>query len=251
MKNRAYSLALILSSTLFFSLSACSGDDSDTQPTGTGGSAGTGGSNTGATGGSGGSAGSQTGGSSGTSGSAGSGGSGAIAGNGGTDGIAGTAGNGGTGGISGSAGTGGSIGGSGGIAGTAGQSGSSGTGGSGGSGGALCADRTGGALITFDIVGQSFTVWITNSTFIDAAITQTQTGMYQLPVFNTVLAGMDCDPQWDFHVDPEQVGFADFAIELCDGTPQYVNENLAEWMSTVVEYCPWAGQVQSVDDRRQ
>ena len=42
--------------------------------------------------------------------------------------------------------------------------------------------------------------------------------------------------------------FADFtlveaAIELCDGTPTLVEENLEYWLNTVGSFCPWAPYV--------
>lgn len=33
------------------------------------------------------------------------------------------------------------------------------------------------------------------------------------------------------------------AIELCDGTPSYVQANLTEWLATVKSYCPWPAYV--------
>jgi hypothetical protein len=47
---------------------------------------------------------------------------------------------------------------------------------------------------------------------------------------------------WSWHFDPDEVRFAEAAIELCDGTPSYVEEHLADYPS----YCPWAAQVVAV-----
>ena len=33
------------------------------------------------------------------------------------------------------------------------------------------------------------------------------------------------------------------AIELCDGTPALVEQDLPYWLNTVKSFCPWAGYV--------
>jgi glucose/arabinose dehydrogenase len=114
----------------------------------------------------------------------------------------------------------------------------------------LCAERTGGALITFGIVDESLTVWITDSTFIDRALEQLAGGTRRIPIFGTLLDGRACDPQWTWQVDPANVLFADAAIELCDGLPSHIEADKAYWLGTVKSYCPWSAVVRSVDDRR-
>lgn len=45
---------------------------------------------------------------------------------------------------------------------------------------------------------------------------------------------------WKFRIDPQDVSFSDFTIELCDGNFKYVEDNLEEWMRDVKVYCPWS-----------
>jgi hypothetical protein len=199
---------------------------------------------------------SDEGGASGEAGSAGSGTGGsagnAMGGNAGSSG--GSAGNatGGTAGPSGgSAGStaGGSAGATGGSAGSSGGSGgSSGRGGTGGSG-ALCEDRTGGAFVEFEIVEETFRVWIENAAFITEAERLLDAGETRVPVFETLIDGTGCDPQWSWHADPEDVSFADFTIELCDAVPSYIEENKAEWFDSVGSWCPWSARVTAVTER--
>ena len=122
------------------------------------------------------------------------------------------------------------------------------TGGMGGNG-ALCADRTGGALIDFAIADDTLRVWIENSAFIAEAERLLDAGETRVPMFSTLLDGTDCDEQWTWHPDPADVEFADFTIELCDGTPSYIEENKAEWLDTVGSYCPWSARVTAVTER--
>jgi hypothetical protein len=114
----------------------------------------------------------------------------------------------------------------------------------------LCSALSGGALVNFRIVNESLTVWVTNGAFIDRAKELLATGARQIPIFGTLLDGRACDPQWTWHVDPQNVSFADAAIELCDGLPSYIEANKTYWLETVGSFCPWSAIVAAVDDRR-
>jgi hypothetical protein len=50
------------------------------------------------------------------------------------------------------------------------------------------------------------------------------------------------DP-WSWHILPGTVGFAEAAIELCDGKPSFVEDDLTYWLNTVGTYCPWSAQI--------
>ena len=165
----------------------------------------------------------------------------------GTGGSAGNA----TGGSAGSSGSsaGGSAGAMGGSAGSSsGSGGASGRGGTGGSG-ALCEDRTGGALVEFEIVEETFRVWIENAAFIAEAERLLDAGEPRVPNFQTLVDGTDCDPQWSWHADPNDVEFADVTIELCDAVPSYIEENKADWLDQVGQWCPWSARVTAVTER--
>jgi hypothetical protein len=44
---------------------------------------------------------------------------------------------------------------------------------------------------------------------------------------------------WSWHLDPAQTRFVDAAIEVCDGTPSYVEAHVADFPT----YCPWGARV--------
>ena len=48
---------------------------------------------------------------------------------------------------------------------------------------------------------------------------------------------------WSWHLVPSTIQVPDVAIELCDGTPSYLEANLQEWLADVKNYCPWGARV--------
>jgi len=109
---------------------------------------------------------------------------------------------------------------------------------------------TGGALVSLRIVDESLQSWVTNGPFIDRAKDILAGGPRQIPVFGMLLDGQTVDPQWTWHTDPQNVTFADAAIEVCDGLPSHIEANKTYWIDTVGSYCPWSAVVTGVDDRR-
>jgi hypothetical protein len=44
---------------------------------------------------------------------------------------------------------------------------------------------------------------------------------------------------WSWHFIPGEWDLCEMSIEVCDGTPSYVEENLEEWLSMQDAFCPW------------
>jgi len=53
--------------------------------------------------------------------------------------------------------------------------------------------------------------------------------------------GFNIGYRW--HLVPESVHMAEFAIELCDGLPSHIEQNLEYWVYSVKRFCPWGGRV--------
>jgi len=49
---------------------------------------------------------------------------------------------------------------------------------------------------------------------------------------------------WSWRLDPDRVEMTEAAIEVCDGTPSYVEAHRADF--EVVGYCPWGATVVAV-----
>jgi hypothetical protein len=44
---------------------------------------------------------------------------------------------------------------------------------------------------------------------------------------------------WNWHFLPDQWTLTEFAIELCDGNAELVNQDVDYWVDTVGQFCPW------------
>jgi len=53
---------------------------------------------------------------------------------------------------------------------------------------------------------------------------------------------------WSWHLVPSTIEVPDASIELCDGTPSYLEAHRDEWITSVRNYCPWGAKVVSVQD---
>jgi len=59
--------------------------------------------------------------------------------------------------------------------------------------------------------------------------------------------GVNSGHRW--HVT--ELRFADFTIELCDGTARMVDRDTRYWVETVGSFCPWSGEVVKLRPLRQ
>lgn len=48
---------------------------------------------------------------------------------------------------------------------------------------------------------------------------------------------------WSWHMVPATVHAPDLAIEVCDGRPSMVEDDLEYWLDTVERFCPWGATV--------
>jgi hypothetical protein len=48
---------------------------------------------------------------------------------------------------------------------------------------------------------------------------------------------------WKWHLDPATVTVPDLAMEVCDGWPSFLEEDLDYWVDTVKQFCPWGAKV--------
>ena len=91
--------------------------------------------------------------------------------------------------------------------------------------------------------GQTFRVLIRDPAAIAEAESLIGAGQ-QKTLFGPLRAGDGgFNAPWSWHLEPDAIGFADVTIELCDGCPKFVENDLDYWLGTVRQYCPWTTEV--------
>jgi hypothetical protein len=111
----------------------------------------------------------------------------------------------------------------------------------------------GGVVATFRSGPEAFRVFVTNPAAIMRLI-QLRDGARVGSIPNGRIlrgpgAGMHNAPH-GWHLDPEDIEIVDVAIELCDGSPSYVDAHLSEYVDVIGRYCPWGAQLVRLDDYR-
>lgn len=104
----------------------------------------------------------------------------------------------------------------------------------------------GGALATFDVVGQRFRAWVTSPSTI-WELRRLAAGRSEASIPAGSLrrgpgrAGHNGPFSW--HLDPRDTVQAEVTIELCDATPAYVEAHRDEFADVVKAYCPWGARL--------
>jgi hypothetical protein len=49
---------------------------------------------------------------------------------------------------------------------------------------------------------------------------------------------------WHWHFVPDEWDMVEVSIELCDGTPQLVEQDVDYWLESIGAFCPWGSYVQ-------
>jgi hypothetical protein len=68
-----------------------------------------------------------------------------------------------------------------------------------------------------------------------------------ISVMGTIIkAPAPYNPGWSYHLDPASISFFHCAIEVCDASPQYVENHLSEVCGALLPgctWCPWSSRV--------
>jgi hypothetical protein len=102
------------------------------------------------------------------------------------------------------------------------------------------------ATFTVQVGSEQFAVRVTDQTTFEHLSARMHSGTTGV-ILGRVAAGHGgFNGPWSWHLVPGTIQVADFAIELCDATPSYLEANPDEWIRTVKNYCPWGAKVVSV-----
>ncbi len=122
-------------------------------------------------------------------------------------------------------------------------------------------DLAGGVVAKFKTEGigpdqkpftEAFSVWVTNpQTINDLFDMQAGIGANR-HVNGRILEGPgqgEHNAPYSWHLDPDDVHLADLSIEVCDGRPSFVEDNLDAYLA-IERYCPWGARLDSIQDFR-
>jgi len=110
---------------------------------------------------------------------------------------------------------------------------------------------SGGILATFDVVGERYSIFITNEPTIEAVLAlERGESQAKIPSGRLLPGQVPYNAPWSWHIDSEDIHMAEVTIELCDGRPSMVEADLEYWLMTVQRFCPWQAELVSVEDYR-
>lgn len=97
------------------------------------------------------------------------------------------------------------------------------------------------AVVTFDVVGETFRVQLVDESQVEAAYRAQAGGPTRIPN-GRIATGTGVNTGWSWHL--EDVQFADLTIELCDGRPSDVEREGVGFGGG--RFCPWSARVVSI-----
>ena len=102
---------------------------------------------------------------------------------------------------------------------------------------------------TVDVVGERFNLMATDPETV-RQLMENYEGNNSMHVTGNLArgdGGFNSPYQW--HLEPASVRMAEVSIELCDGRPSLIEEDLEYWLETVGNYCPWSSKVVKVPEQ--
>jgi hypothetical protein len=83
--------------------------------------------------------------------------------------------------------------------------------------GGACGGLRGGILVTFDVVGEQYSIFITNKeTIKQVYAVQRGENLATIPNGKLIKGGVSYNQPWSWHIDPEDVVMTEISIELYD-----------------------------------
>ena len=99
------------------------------------------------------------------------------------------------------------------------------------------------AVFTVAVGEQTFRVKASGEAAITALEARRQSGQEGVLHGRLVRGNGGFNEPWGWHLDPASITAPDFAIELCDGEPSFVEQELDYYLDSVKFYCPWGARV--------
>lgn len=100
-----------------------------------------------------------------------------------------------------------------------------------------------GALFVLEVSGEQFRARVTDADEVGALEARMAEGVEGVVSGTLARGDGGFNTGWSWHWIPTSVHAADQAIEVCDGRPGFVEEDLDYWVDTVGQFCPWSATV--------
>lgn len=100
-----------------------------------------------------------------------------------------------------------------------------------------------GVVFTVEVSGEEFRALVTDPEVAADLTARLQAGVEGVLSGELVAGDGGFNAPWSWHWDPQSVHAAELAIEVCDGRPSMVEEDLSYWLGTVERFCPWGARV--------
>lgn len=94
-----------------------------------------------------------------------------------------------------------------------------------------------------DVHGERFIIHILDRETIRLAEENLRGGNILFPMGELARGDGGFNRPWNWHLKPETVRMVEFSIELCDGLPSHIENDLDYWVETVKSYCPWGARI--------
>ena len=102
-------------------------------------------------------------------------------------------------------------------------------------------DPPGGTFFTVRVVNDTFVMFVTDPATIQLATENLQGKNNRFPSGRIQIGNGGFNGIWGWHYVPDSIRMVEASVEVCDGTPSYVNTHLNDFLA--VGYCPWAAKV--------
>jgi hypothetical protein len=98
-----------------------------------------------------------------------------------------------------------------------------------------------GQYFTVDVVGEQFTMLVTDPATIQLALDNLDGKNQMHPTGRIMTGNGGFNNSWNWHFVPDTVRMAEVSVEVCDGLPSYVNAHITDFLT--IGYCPWSGKI--------
>jgi len=112
-------------------------------------------------------------------------------------------------------------------------------------------ELSGGVLATFRVIEEEYSIFITNPETIEQVYAlQRGESNANIPIGLVRRGAVSYNQPWSWHIDSEDISMVEMTIELSDGLPSYLEEDLDYWVDTVKYFSPWSAKLIEVIDYR-